>query len=54
MKGKSGGLPDLPVPVTAPVTVQLVNGDIGLCWGASYSAAQILKDAAGQLKAKAP
>ena len=54
VKGKGAGLLDRPLPVAAPLTVQLINGANGLCWGSSYSAAQILKDAAGQLKAKAP
>ena len=54
VKGKGAGLPDLPLPIDAPLTVQLVNGDNGLCWGASYSGSQLLKNEMGQLKAKAP
>jgi hypothetical protein len=35
------------------VTVQLVNGDSGLCFGANYSGAQLQKNELGFLKAKA-
>jgi uncharacterized delta-60 repeat protein len=54
VRGKGAALPVLPLPLTAPVTVQLVNGDSGLCWGASFSDMQLLKNDAGQLKARAP
>jgi hypothetical protein len=52
MKGKGAGLPDLPLPIAAPVTVQLVNGDNGICWGARYSGSELLKNETGRLKAK--
>ncbi len=54
VKGKGANLPDLPLPVTPPLTVQLINGDDGLCWGATYTAEQLLKNSPGQLNAKAP
>lgn len=52
VKGRGPELTDVPLPVAAPVTVQLINGDNGLCWGTSYSAAQIVKNDNDQLKAK--
>jgi hypothetical protein len=52
--GKGTELADLPLPVTAPLIVQLANGDNGICWGVSYSAAQLLENEPGRLKAKAP
>lgn len=54
VKGKGAGLPDLLLPITAPVTVQLVNGDTGLCWGADYGGAELQMNETGQLKAKTP
>jgi len=54
VKGKGAGLPDPPLPVTAPLTVQLVNGDNGLCWSASYTTAQLLTNSRALLKAKIP
>jgi uncharacterized repeat protein (TIGR01451 family) len=54
VKGKGAGLPDLSLPLAAPLTVQLVNGDNGLCWSASYTTAQLLSNDTGLLKAKAP
>ena len=53
VKGKGTDLPDLTLPISPPVTVQLVNGDTGLCWGADFSAAQLLKNDSSLLKAKA-
>jgi len=53
VKGKGDDLPDLTLPLADPVTVQLVNGDSGLCFGASYSGAQLQKNELGFLKAKA-
>ena len=52
--GKGSALPDLPLPVTAPLTVQLVNGATGLCWGSSYGAAQLTKNETGRLTATFP
>lgn len=54
VRGKGAGLPVLPLPVAAPVTVQLVNGDNGLCWGASFGDSQLLKNDADELKGRAP
>jgi hypothetical protein len=53
LQGKGAGL-HLPLPVTAPLTVQFVNGQSGLCWGANYTGAQLLKNDTGHLKAQAP
>src|SRR5262249_30243334 len=52
--GKGSALPDLPLPVTAPVTLQLVNQTNQLCWGASYPSSQLLKNETDQLKARIP
>jgi hypothetical protein len=53
-KGKGTNLPDLAPPVADPLTVQLVNGDNGACWSASFSAAQLTTNQEGLLKAKTP
>jgi hypothetical protein len=53
VKGKGAGLPDLTLPIEAPVTVQLRNVATGICWGADYSMAQLLKNQEGLLKGKA-
>jgi len=52
--GRQAGLPILPLPLPAPVTVQLFNGDSGVCWGTSYTAMQLLRNDTGRLKAKTP
>jgi hypothetical protein len=52
VKGAGAPLPDLSLPITPPVTVQLVNSANGLCWGASYS--QLLINEPARLKAHAP
>jgi hypothetical protein len=54
VKGKGAYLPHVPLPIPAPLTVQFVNGDNGLCWGASYTGAQIVTNDTAQLKAQAP
>jgi uncharacterized delta-60 repeat protein len=54
VRGKGAALPVLPRPLTAPVTVQLVNGDNELCWGAAFSDSQLLTNDAGTLQARAP
>jgi hypothetical protein len=51
-KGKGANLPDPNLPLATPVTVQLVNGDTGLCWESSFEAGDIGKNEAGQFKAK--
>jgi hypothetical protein len=53
VRGKGAALPVLPLPVTAPLTVQLVNADNELCWGSSFSDSQLLENETGQLKARA-
>ena len=53
VKGKGTGRPDLPFgSITAPLTVQLVNGDSGVCWGATYAGPQIVTNDGGRLKAQ--
>jgi hypothetical protein len=52
VKGKGGGLPDLTLPIAAPVAVQLRNNDSELCWGAEFSALQLTKNELGKLKGK--
>jgi hypothetical protein len=54
IKGRGSDLPLVLPPLTDPITVQVYNGRNGLCWGATYSVAQMLKNEADQLKAKAP
>ena len=54
LKNKGASLSGFPPSVSAPLTVQLVNGTTGLCWGATYTGQQLLKNADGQIKAKAP
>ncbi|MDX2169815.1 MAG: right-handed parallel beta-helix repeat-containing protein [Deltaproteobacteria bacterium] len=50
--GKGANLPNLPLPFSGPVSVQLVNGTSGLCFGADYQGAELLKNETGMLKAK--
>jgi hypothetical protein len=58
-KGKGIALPELPpamdvtLDLDLPVTVNLVNSDGDLCWGASYDTGDIKKNVPGQFKAKA-
>lgn len=40
-------------PVDGPVTVQLRNSDSGICWGATYTTGQLIKNQPGLLEAKA-
>jgi hypothetical protein len=42
-------LGSLPLPITA----QVINDETSVCFGATYGAAQIIKNDASQLKAKA-
>jgi hypothetical protein len=51
VKGKGADLPDIPPPLTGPVTVQLVNSQSGLCWQSVFTA-PFLKNAAGAFKGK--
>jgi hypothetical protein len=53
VKGKGVGLPDFTLPIAAPVVVQLRNSASGICWGASYPEAQLIKNQVGLLKGKA-
>jgi hypothetical protein len=52
--GRGTGLPDLPLPLSAPVTVQLTNADSTVCWGTTFSSQQLRTNDSGALKAKAP
>ena len=54
LQAKGADLPQLPLPLPAPVTVQLMNGSNGLCWGASYDVSQITTDTANEVRAKTP
>jgi hypothetical protein len=55
VKGKGANLPDsLVPPLSLPATVQLVNDTNSICFEAVYSAADVIKNDAGQFKAKAP
>lgn len=46
-------LPDFPLPLTAPLTVQLVQGATTTCWEATYSLAQVTSNSPDGLKARA-
>jgi hypothetical protein len=50
--GKGAGVFDLPLPVAAPIVVQLVNESTGLCWGASYSDQELTRNDPDQVTAK--
>ena len=59
--GKGVGLPIPPLPATAlrssttvPLTVQLINGDTGLCWGSDFDATQVSTNDGEHLKARSP
>lgn len=52
LKGSGAGVPSVALPLDAPVALQLVNGDSGVCWGADYGAADLLRSDATQLKAR--
>ena len=52
--GKGTALPDVSLPVTAPVTVQLVHGETGVCWDANYATVQLLANDGAVLKARTP
>jgi hypothetical protein len=54
VKGRGFYLPDLPLPLSAPITVQLMNGDNQLCWGAIFDTSSIVRNDDARLKAKAP
>lgn len=52
IKGKGANLPDPTLPLTAPVTVQLVNDTPGACWEATYDAGDVRKASPTVFKAK--
>jgi hypothetical protein len=52
VKGEAENLPDLPVPMDLPVTVQL-QATNGVCWGAVYDADGVSVNDATKFKAKA-
>jgi hypothetical protein len=51
---KGSALPHGPLPLTGPVTVQLVDSDTGVCFEATYSASQIEDNDAERFSANAP
>ena len=54
IKGQGSDLPLVLPPLTDPITIQLINGSSGVCWGANFNVAQMRRNDAEQLKAKAP
>jgi hypothetical protein len=52
VRGKGGRLGDLPLPLAAPLTVQLVNLETGTCWGNEFGAADIKRSTEIRLRAK--
>jgi len=50
--GKGTSIPTLSLPLTTPVTVQLINGETGLCWDASYAGGDIKKNEPARFQAK--
>ena len=52
VKGTGFYLPDLPLALDEPITVQLMNGDNQICWGATYAGAAIVRNDDVRLKAK--
>lgn len=54
VKGRGAGLPDPMLPIDTPLTVQLVNGDNGRCWGADFDAAAVHTNQAGHFQGRTP
>jgi hypothetical protein len=54
VRGRGANLPAEPVPPLAlPVTAQLVHDSDGTCFESVYDAADVIRNDAGQFKAKA-
>jgi hypothetical protein len=56
VKGKGGGLPEpMPaLPLTTPVTVQVINNANSNCWADTYATANVTKTDSENFKAKKP
>lgn len=54
VKGKGGNLSDPTIPLVGTVTSQLLRSDGSLCLGGTFSGSQIVENADGKFKAKAP
>jgi hypothetical protein len=54
VNGRGAGLPDLLLPTTAPVTIQLLRDGNGPCWGSSFTTSQLRVNDAEMAKARAP
>ena len=53
LEGRGVDLPDdLVPPLAAPVTVQLVNDTTAACYEAVFDSGDVIRNAAGQFKAK--
>jgi hypothetical protein len=54
LNGKGRYLPVLAtsIPLPEPVTVQLLNSESRICWGAQYAGAQVVKNEKGRFKGK--
>jgi hypothetical protein len=50
--GKGANVPVVPIPVTTPLRVQLVNSETGECWDAVFDGDGIKKNEGGKLVAK--
>jgi outer membrane protein assembly factor BamB len=50
--GKGDNLPEITLPASLPVTVQLANRDTGICVTSVYASEDVSKNDASQLKAK--
>jgi hypothetical protein len=53
VKGKGRRLPALDLPLAAPLTVQLVNLQTGVCWESSFGAGDVRRSDARKLRAVA-
>ena len=54
LTGKGANLPDPVLPFTGTVTAQFINTSSGVCFGSSYTGAQITKNLTDQFRAKTP
>ena len=53
VKAKGDNMPDPGPSLSEPVVVELVNSETGVCFGAAYSGAEIIKNESHMFKAKA-
>ncbi len=51
VKGSGDNLPDPTLPLAVPVRAQVVNRDTAVCWDATYSSGEVLRNEPGQFKA---